>query len=80
MRLLQLSRTDFVIPLLPTLQSSFLGIQKFSDLIDSVDSQRPSYRSTYSLGPMELDTLKTYFDTNLTNGFTKPFKLVTDDP
>ena len=28
----------------------------------------------YSLGPVELETLKTYIKTNLANGFIQPFK------
>ena len=28
----------------------------------------------YSLGPIELETLKTYIKTNLANGFIRPFK------
>ena len=31
--------------------------------------QQPPYRPIYSLGPVEHKTLKTYFKTNLANGF-----------
>lgn len=31
--------------------------------------KQPSYRSIYSLEPVEFETLKTYIKTNLTNGF-----------
>ena len=33
--------------------------------------QQPSYGSIYSLGLIELETLKTYIDTNLANGFIR---------
>ena len=42
--------------------------------IKLVDSQQPPYRSIYSLGPMELETLKAYLETNLANGFIRPSK------
>ena len=32
----------------------------------------------YSLGPIELETLKTYIETNLANGFIRPFKSPTE--
>ena len=32
------------------------------------------FRPIYSLGPVELETLKTYIKTNLANGFIRPFK------
>ena len=38
------------------------------------DQQLP-YRPIYSLGPVELKTLKTYIETNLANGFIWPLKL-----
>ena len=36
--------------------------------------QQPPYGSIYSLGPVELETLKTYIETNLANGFIKSSK------
>ena len=36
--------------------------------------KQPLFRSIYSLGPMELETLKTYIKTNLANGFIRPSK------
>ena len=38
------------------------------------EGQQPLYRSIYSLGPVELKTLKTYIKTNLANGFIWPLK------
>ena len=39
-----------------------------------IDSQQPPYGPIYSLGPVELETLKTYIETNLANGFIRPSK------
>ena len=33
------------------------------------ENQQPPYRPIYSLGPVELETLKTYIKTNLANSF-----------
>ena len=38
------------------------------------EGKQPSFGSIYSLGPVELETLKTYIETNLANGFIRPFK------
>ena len=37
--------------------------------IDLEDGKQPLYKSIYSLGPMELETLKTYIETHLKTGF-----------
>ena len=37
--------------------------------IKLVDDKQLLYRSIYSLGPIELKTLKTYIETNLATGF-----------
>ena len=42
--------------------------------IKMVNCQQPSYRSIYSLGLIELKTLKTYIKTNLFNRFIRPSK------
>ena len=42
--------------------------------IELVDSQQPLYGPIYSLGPVELETLKAYIETNLANGFIRPSK------
>ena len=42
--------------------------------IELVDGQQPPYGPIYSLGPVELETLKAYIETNLANGFIKPSK------
>ena len=40
--------------------------------IKLVDGQQPPYEPIYSLGPVELETLKAYIETNLANGFIRP--------
>ena len=42
------------------------------ELVD--DCQQPPYKPIYSLGPVELETLKAYIETNLANGFIRPSK------
>ena len=42
--------------------------------IELVNSQQTSYRPIYSLGLVELETLKAYFKTNLANRFIRPSK------
>ena len=42
--------------------------------IELVKGQQPPYRPIYSLGPVELETLKAYIETNLANGFIRPSK------
>ena len=37
--------------------------------------QQPPYKPIYSLDLVELETLKTYIETNLANGFIRPLKL-----
>ena len=40
--------------------------------------KQPPYRPIYSLGPVELKTLKTYIEINLGNGFIKALKSLAD--
>ena len=42
--------------------------------IDLEEGKQPPYGPIYSLGPVELETLKTYIKTNLANGFICPSK------
>ena len=42
--------------------------------IDLEEGKQPPYGPIYSLGPVELETLKTYIETNLANGFIRPSK------
>ena len=42
--------------------------------IELEEGKQPPYRPIYSLGPVELKTLKTYIETNLANGFIRASK------
>ena len=42
--------------------------------INLLDDKQPLYGLIYSLGPVELETLKTYIKANLASGFIKPSK------
>ena len=42
--------------------------------IELEEGKQPSFGPIYSLGPVELETLKTYIETNLANGFIRPSK------
>ena len=48
------------------------GINDYA--IKLVDDWQPPYKPIYSLGPVELETLKTYIETNLKNSFIRPSK------
>ena len=43
-------------------------------VIELEESKQPPFGPIYSLGPVELETLKTYIETNLANGFIRPSK------
>ena len=40
------------------------------------DGKQPTYKPIYSLGPMELETLKIYIETHLKIGFIRPSKFL----
>ena len=42
--------------------------------IELEEGKQPLFGPIYSLGPIELETLKTYIETNLANGFIRPSK------
>ena len=48
--------------------------------IDLIDNNQLLYGPIYSLGPVELETLKTYIKTNLANGFIRPSKSLAGTP
>ena len=48
--------------------------------IELVHGQQSSYRPIYSLGPVKLETLKAYIETNLANKFIRPSKSSADTP
>ena len=56
--------------------SKNIGINKYA--IELQDSKQPPYRSIYSLGPVKLETLKTYIKTYLKTGFIQPSKSPAD--
>ena len=49
-------------------------------LIKLEEDKQPSFGPIYSLGPVELETLKTYIKTNLANGFIRPSKFLAGAP
>ena len=48
--------------------------------IDLEENKQPPYGPIYSLGPVEIETLKTYIKTNLANNFIPPSKSPADAP
>ena len=48
--------------------------------IKLVEGKQLPFGPIYSLGPVELETLKTYIKTNLTNGFIRPSKSPAEAP
>ena len=48
--------------------------------INLLDDKQPPYGPIYSLGPMELETLKTYIEANLASDFIRPSKSPADAP
>ena len=48
--------------------------------IELEEGKQPPFGPIYSLGPVELETLKTYIKTNLANGFIQPSKLLAGAP
>ena len=56
-------------PYLASELSKHTGINNHA--IELVDGQQSTYGPIYSLGPVELETLKAYIKTNLANGFIR---------
>ena len=48
--------------------------------IELEEGKQPPFGPIYSLGPVELETLKTYIETNLANGFIRPSKSLAGAP
>ena len=48
--------------------------------IDLEKSKQLLFGPIYSLSPVKLETLKTYIETNLANGFIRPFKSLAGAP
>ena len=67
--------SDFADIFFPELASELLEHTKINDYaIKLVDDRQPLYEPIYSLGLIELETLKTYIKTNLKNDFIRPSK------
>ncbi len=67
--------TDFVDVFLPKLAIELPEHTGINDhAIELVDDWQPPYGPIYSLGPVELETLKVYIENNLANGFIRPSK------
>ena len=72
---------DFADVFSPDLASKLLKHIRINDhAIELVDGQQPSYEPIYSLGPVELETLKAYIKTNPANGFIKLSKFPASTP
>ena len=66
---------DFADVFSPDLASELSKYTKINNhAIELVKSQQPLYRPIYSLGPVKLEILKAYIETNLANGFIRPSK------
>ncbi len=66
---------DFADVFLSKLAVELLEYTKINNhTIKLVDDWQPPYGLIYSLGPIELETLKAYIKNNLANGFIKPSK------
>ncbi len=50
----------------------YTGITDYT--IELVDDWQPPYGPFYSLGPVELETLKAFIENNLANNFIRPSK------
>ena len=67
--------SDFADVFSPDLASKLPEHTRINDhAIELVNGQQPPYGPIYSLGPVELETLKTYIETNPANGFIRPSK------
>ncbi len=66
---------DFADVFSPKLAAELPEHTKINDhAIELVDDWQPPYGPTYSLGPVELETLKAYIKNNLASGFIRPSK------
>ena len=73
--------SDFADVFSPKLASKLFKYTRINyHAIELVDDQQPLYEPIYSLGPVELETLKTYIETNLANSFIRLFKYPAGTP
>ncbi len=72
---------DFADVFLPKLVAELPEHTRINDhAIKLVDDQQLPYGPIYSLGPVELETLKAYIENNLASGFIRPFKSPAGEP
>ena len=69
---------DVFSPDLASELSEHTGINNHA--IELLGDQQPPYRPIYNLGPVELETLKAYIETNQANGFIRPYKFPASAP
>ena len=55
-----------------------IGINKHANKLE--EGKQPPFGPIYSLGPVELETFKTYIETNLANSFIHPSKSPAEAP
>ena len=73
--------SDFVDVFSPDLAMELLEHTKINThAIDPEEGKQSPYRPIYSQGPVELETLKTYIETNLSNSFIRFSKSPADAP
>lgn len=66
---------NFVDVFFPELAIELVEHKKINKhVINLIDGKQLPYKLIYSLGQVELETLKMYIETNLANGFIKPWK------
>ncbi len=63
---------DVFLPKLAAELPEYTGINDHT--IELIDDRQTPYSPIYSLGPVELKTLKAYIENNLASGFIRPFK------
>lgn len=73
--------SDFADIFLPESAAELPEYTRINDhSIELIDNWQPPYEPIYSLGPVEMKTLKTYIEVNLANGFIRLFKFPAEAP
>ena len=76
-----LKYTDFIDVFPQNLATKLLQHTKINDyVINLIKGYQPPYNFIYSLGPVELKTLKIYIETNLAKKFIWPSKFLASAP
>lgn len=72
---------DFADIYSPNLIAEFLEHTRINNyIIEFINGKKSPYRLIYSLGPIELETLKIYIESNLANGFIRSSKFLASIP